>query len=67
MATMAAEEEKASTSAQPRNLETTSGGSDGLSTTVEVDNTVNELQTSADGYVMISLGPPKQARRKREK
>ena len=53
MATMAAEEEKASTSAQPRNLETTSGGSDGLSTTVEVHATVTELHTAAHGYVIV--------------
>ena len=62
-----AEEEKSSSSNQPTDLETTSGGSDGLATTVEVDTTVTELQTSATGYVMASLGPPKQARRKGKK
>ena len=62
-----AEEEKSSSSNQPTDLETTSGGSDGLATTVEVDTTVTELQTSANGYVMASLGPPKQARRKGKK
>ena len=59
-----AEEEKSSSSNQPTDLETTSGGSDGLATTIEVDTTVTELQTSANGYVMASLRPPKQARRK---
>ncbi len=59
-----ADEEKSSTTHQPRELETTTSGSDGLATTLEVDTMALELHTSADGYVIVPLGPLKQARRK---
>ena len=62
-----ADEEKSSTTEPPRDLETTTSGSDGLATTIEVDTTVTELQTSANGYGTASLRPPKQARRKGKK
>ena len=59
-----ADEEKSSTTEPPRDLETTTSGSDGLATTIEVDTMATELHTSADGYVMVPLCPLKQARRK---
>ena len=56
-----ADEEKSSTTEPPRDLETTTSGSDGLATTIEVDTMATELHTSADGYVIVPLGPLKQA------
>ncbi len=59
-----ADEEKSSTTDQPRDLETTTSGSNGFAATIEVDTMATKLQTSADGYVIVPLGPLKQARRK---
>jgi hypothetical protein len=57
-----ADEAQSPSSDQLRNLDTTTSESGGLGTTVEVDTMATELYTSADGYVMVSLGPLKQAR-----
>ena len=49
-----ADEENSSSTDQRRDVDTTTSESNGLGTTVEVDTTGTELQTSAHGYVMAS-------------